>query len=288
MEPSRGDVIVVWFSCGAASAIAAQETLRQYGEHCTVRVVNNPIQEEDEDNQRFLHDVARWLGVRIEQATSSKYPNQSCEEVWEHRRYMAGNTGAPCTIELKKVARQEWEQRNDVDWHVLGFTTEEATRHKRFTMTERDNVLPVLIDAGVTKADCYNRLFEAGIQVPRVYMQGYPNANCVGCVKATSATYWNHVRQVHPEVFERRAEQSRRLGAKLARCHPQYLPWCERDKHGEWWDTREGKCLHSTDAKGYRRLNSPRVFLDELPEDAKGAPMKGMDVECGIFCEEKD
>lgn len=246
----KGDIITVWFSCGAASAIAVQETLRRYGETNAVRVVNNPIKEEDADNQRFLHDVERWLGVTVEYAKSKKYPNQSCVEVWDSRKFMASPYGAPCTQELKKKARQEWEANNHTDHHVLGFTFDETVRHDRFVQSERSNVLPVLIEAGITKADCYNRLFEAGVQVPRLYTLGYPNANCIGCVKATSPTYWNHVRKQHPDVFRTRADQSRRLGARLA------------------------------------RYKGNRVFLDELPADAKGRPLKGMDFECGIFCEE--
>ena len=77
---------------------------------------------------------------------------------------------------------------------------------------------------------------------------GYPNANCIGCVKASSPTYWNHVRKMHPKVFNDRAEQSRELGCKLV------------------------------------RVKGKRIYLDELDPKAKGRPMKNMDFECGIFC----
>lgn len=247
------EMIVVWFSCGAASAVAAQETLRQYGDRYEVRIVNSPIAEEDDDNRRFLRDVQEWLGVEVEIASSSKYPDNSAVSVWEDRKFMASPYGAPCTQELKKKVRHEWESVNKPDWHVLGFTADpdERKRYERFVLTERENVLPALIDAGLSKVECYMRLAEAGIKLPRVYRMGYPNANCIGCVKATSPTYWNHVRRVHPEVFQARAEQSRRIGARLV------------------------------------RLNDERIFLDELPEDAEGQPMKSMDFECGLFCEEK-
>ncbi|MGC8016083.1 hypothetical protein ACP3V9_25210, partial [Salmonella enterica] len=75
----------------------------------------------------------------------------------------------------------------------------------------------VLIDAGITKADCFKFIAEQDIKRPRMYDLGYPNANCIGCSKATSPTYWNHVRKVHPLIFRERAEQSRDLGAKLVR-----------------------------------------------------------------------
>lgn len=153
--------------------------------------------------------------------------------------------------DFKKEARQCWEEQNPHDFIVLGFTAEEKQRHERFCLTERDDVLPVLIDLGITKQDCYHIISEAGLVLPEVYLLGYPNANCIGCVKATSPTYWNHVRKHHPEVFARRAEQSRRIGARLC------------------------------------RYKGKRIFLDELPPEARGRPLKGMDFECGIFCEEK-
>jgi len=43
-------IIVVWFSCGAASAVAAKKTIEKYGSSNTIRIVNNPIKEEHEDN----------------------------------------------------------------------------------------------------------------------------------------------------------------------------------------------------------------------------------------------
>ena len=49
--------IAVWFSCGAASAVAAKKVIEKYGKNNTIRIINNPIKEEDADNQRFLKDV---------------------------------------------------------------------------------------------------------------------------------------------------------------------------------------------------------------------------------------
>lgn len=243
--------IAVWFSCGAASAVAAKLTLERYGSSNKVSILNNPIKEEDEDNQRFLRDCEDWLGVKIEHVVSNKYPSQSCVDVWTDRRFMSGPKGAPCTMELKKKARQEWENLNKPDYTVLGFTSEEINRADRFRLTERDTLLTPLIEEGLSKEDCFRIVEGAGISLPNIYKLGYPNANCIGCVKAGSATYWNLVRQRHPEVFKQRSEQSRQIGAKLA-----YY---------------KGK----------------RVFLDELPENAKGHSLKNYSFECGIFCEEK-
>ena len=136
-----GDTIAVWFSCGAASAVAASETIRLYGDICNVRVLNNPVAEEDTDNQRFLKDVEKWLGVKIEPVINESFPDASAVSVWDKKAYMAGNAGAPCTVELKKRAWQNWEKVNHVDWHVLGFTSEEKHRHVNFKKKERENLL---------------------------------------------------------------------------------------------------------------------------------------------------
>jgi 3'-phosphoadenosine 5'-phosphosulfate sulfotransferase (PAPS reductase)/FAD synthetase len=246
-----GETIVVWFSCGAASAVAAKRTVQLYGQTNPVRVVNNPVKEEHEDNRRFLKDVENWIGMPIELAVNSNYKDASCETVWDKRQYMSGVSGAPCTLELKKRARQQWEEKNKVDWHVLGYTYEEKKRAEMFRLTERENLLAILVSLKLTKIDCFKIVNEAGIKLPEIYKLGYPNANCIGCVKATSPTYWNHVRKVHPEVFARRAAQSRKIGARLV------------------------------------RVGGERIFLDELSPNAKGRPMKQEAIECGIFCEEK-
>ena len=240
--------ITVWVSCGAASAVAAKVTLEKYGKDNNIRIVNNPVAEEHEDNQRFLKDVEKWLGVEIEYAINSKFPDCSAETVWDTRQYMSGISGAPCTLHLKKNARQEWEAKNVTDYLVLGFTADESKRAVRFKEVEKANLIPILVDENITKQDCFDILSAAGIEKPKIYELGYPNANCIGCVKATSPTYWNLVRETFPEIFERRAEQSREIGAKLVR------------HKGE------------------------RIYLDTLPIDAKGRPLKNYDFECGIFC----
>ena len=44
-----------------------------------------------------------------------------------------------------------------------------------------------------------------------MYDLGYPNNNCIGCVKGGMG-YWNKIRVDFPEVFERRVRQERETG----------------------------------------------------------------------------
>jgi hypothetical protein len=249
IKKNKKKTIAVWFSCGAASAIAAKLTVEKYGLTHNILIVNNPVKEEDADNRRFLNDISNWIGLQIIEATNTEIGTISAYDVWEKRKYMSGVKGAPCTMLLKKEARYQFEKNNKIDWHVLGFTIDEIDRHERFTKFERSNVLPILIDAKLTKADCFKILEHAKIDLPFVYKLGYPNANCIGCVKSSSPTYWNRVKKINPEVFKERAEQSRRIKCKLV------------------------------------KVKGTRIFLDELLETDKGGKMKSYD--CGIFCDTK-
>ena len=240
-------IIAVWFSCGAASAVAAKKTIEKYGKTHEIVIVNNPVVNEHPDNERFLKDCEVWLGQKIIKAINKNYPSCNIVDVFEKRKYISGIKGAPCTVELKKEARYQFEKENEIDWHVLGFTADEKKRSDRFMKFERSNLIPILIDESITKIDCFRILNEAGIKLPEIYSLGYPNANCIGCVKSSSPTYWNLVRKTFPDIYNERAEQSRRIGAKLV--------------------VVKGK----------------RKFLDELKPTDKGGKIKSWD--CSIFCD---
>jgi hypothetical protein len=84
-----------------------------------------------------------------------------------------------------------------------------------------------------------------------MYLLGFPNANCIGCVKATKPSYWNLVRKEFPDVFKERSEQSRRLGCKLV------------------------------------RVRGERIFLDELKLSDAGQRMKPVEpYQCSLFCDQ--
>jgi hypothetical protein len=241
------ETIAVWFSNGAASAVAAKLTVDKYRDTHNILIVNNPIKEEHEDNLRFKSDIQSWLSQPIIEAKCKEYPNASIVEVFDKRKYMSGRKGAPCTMLLKKQARYEFELSHNIDWHVLGFPIEEIARHERFTKFERSNVMPVLIDAKLTKIDCFETLIKSGIKLPYIYKLGFPNANCIGCVKSQSPTYWNLVRRTFPEVFNQRVEQSRRIGCKMV------------------------------------KVKGKNTYLDELLPTQKGGKIKSW--ECSIFCD---
>lgn len=249
LSPGRN---IVWFSCGAASAVAARMAVEKYGAENIHVVYCDTSKDENADNPRFMADVEKWIGVKIETIRSEKY--QSVEDVFEARQYMSGPSGAPCTVEMKKVPRFQYQWGGDV--HIFGLTADETMplcrnpqrdRIKRFSHDNHDLRLDwILADNGITKADTLRIVEEAGIALPIHYSLGFANNNCWGCVKATSPKYWNLVRKHNTEVFARRCEQSRRIGCKLV------------------------------------RLKGERIFLDELPPDEEEDIKE--DLSCGPQC----
>ena len=260
LAPTR---VLVWFSCGAASAVAAALAVKKYGERCEV-VTCDTRSTEHGDNERFLRDVERWIGRSIRDLRATEYA--SIDEVFEKAKYMSGHSGARCTVEMKKVPRLAFER--DDDLHVFGFTFDEKRRAADF---EKHNpaldVEHILIEERVAKEDCYTLLSDAGIRLPEMYALGFDHNNCIACVKATSPDYWNLTRKHFPEVYARRAAQSEALGVRLARVSrklgetlPRALP-----------ERRNGKIV------------SYRVFLSVLPADAAGGGQES--IECGPVCQ---
>ncbi len=201
---------VVWFSCGAASAVAAMLTLRDTPE---AELVYADTGSEHSDNVRFMADVEKWLGTKVTTIRSEKY--RDTWQVFKERRYLVGPKGALCTTELKKIPRFAFQRPDDI--HVFGYTAGEDERAKRFKEQNFDvDMRTPLIEKGLTKSDCLDIVMRARIELPTMYKLGYRNNNCIGCVKG-GAGYWNKIRVDFPDVFSRMAAQERELGASILR-----------------------------------------------------------------------
>lgn len=239
--------VLCWFSCGAASAVAAKLAIEKYGSRCEV-IYCDTLAYEHHDNRRFLSDVERWIGVPITLLRSEKYSD--IYDVFDKTGYLVGPNGARCTTELKKLVRRRYQKPDDI--HVLGYTVEEKRRIERLSLSEPDLCCDwILRDNNITKRDTLVTIKKAGIELPAMYKLGYKNNNCIGCVKGQKG-YWNKIRVDFPDAFQRMAEQERKMNVAINKSY-----------------SRDGKRI--------------RVFLDELPPDS-GNFQKEPDIECGILC----
>lgn len=239
----------MWVSAGAASAVAAKLALAKG----PAVLAYTDTGSEHTDNARFLDDLEGWFGQEILRLHSDRY--KDVDDVIDRARYINGPAGARCTTELKRMVRFAFQR--PTDRQVFGFTADKREL-KRALHAEQGNPgvdwwWP-LIEAGLMKADCLAMVERAGLTLPITYSQGFDHANCLGCVKATSPTYWNLTRKFYPEVYARRAKQEREIGHSIM----------------------------SVEITPGTRQKTP-VWLDELPPDAgKGAKMP--DIDCSIMC----
>lgn len=236
--------VLVWFSCGAASAVAAKKAVDKYPD-CEVLYCDT-LAYEHPDNMRFLNDISKWIGKEIKLLKSTKYSD--IFDVFDKTGWLIGVGGARCTTELKKNVRKQYERPSDL--HIFGLTKDEAGRIERFEDQNADTKVEWILSE-TTKTDCYRTLQEAGIDLPVMYKLGYNNNNCIGCVKG-QAGYWNKIRVDFPEAFDRMAKQERKMGVAINKSYA---------------------------GDGKRK----RIFLDELdPKAGRDVPLP--DIECGAIC----
>lgn len=251
MTPSR---VVIWFSAGVTSAIAAKLTVDKYRDVLPVHLVTCDTGSEDEDNHRFGNDVAEWIGLPLEVVRNEKYIDTFA--VYDDVKFLTSPHGARCTTELKKLPRRKYENLA-TDLQVFGYDADERHRAERFAENNPEvTAWFPLIDAGITKDMARQMLKQVGIVEPITYSQGFKNANCLkrGCVKGGMG-YWNHIRKMRPDVFDNMAKKERELNF----------------------------AINSVEKKeGGKRIKMP-VFLDELPPhwgDYDSEP----GFQCGLFC----
>ena len=220
---------LLWWSTGGPSFIMCGLVLRENPDAIIVRCETN---NEDPDNYRFEADAMLRLNRSVTLLRSEKY--ESVPDVWRDRRYMSGIKGAPCTVEMKVAPRLAFQM--PTDRHMFGYTadSEDVDRFERLKANYPElTVRAPLIEHGITKASGLAMVERAGLELPRSYAMGFPNANCLqtGCVKATSPDYWALYRHHFPENFARTAAYAREIGARLT------------------------------------RIKGERIFIDEIPAD---------------------
>jgi hypothetical protein len=237
--------IVCWYSCGAASAVATKLAIADYSLSHEIVIARCIVKEEHPDNDRFALDCEKWFGMPITNLIAEEYGG-SVYSVIEKRKYISGIKGAPCTMLLKKQVREDFQRPNDI--HVFGYCAEEQDRYDRFIDSNNIDCRAPLIDRGLKHSDCLGMLSLEGIELPQMYKLGYQHNNCIGCVKATGAGYWNKIKEDFPEQFWRMAGASRALGVRMT------------------------------------RVGTERIYLDELPAGI-GRYQDEPEIQCGIFCE---
>lgn len=208
---------VAWWSAGVTSAVACKMALEMYDD---VELFYIHINTAHQDNDRFLADCQKWYGKKIHIIKSRECADQF--EVIEKTGAINTPHGAPCTKILKKEVRYELESKYSASLfneyvivnQIWGFEFDKkeinrAIRHGQ--QYPNTNSLFPLIEKGIDKDQCAGILLNAGIDLPTMYILGFGNNNCIGCVKGGKG-YWNLIRIHFPMTFKRMAEIERKKG----------------------------------------------------------------------------
>ncbi len=241
---------ISWFSTGVSSAVATKLMINEIDE---IRYTH--IDDQHEDSLRFVKDCEQWFGQEIIVMQSPLKNVETACLMAGGKGYIVGPSGAACTLRLKRRVRMDWErtQNSHLLRYVWGLDCNEDGRIYRIieSMPAQEHLFP-LKDKSISKEHAHEILKASGIKRPIMYDLGFPNNNCCGCAKATSAAYWNLTRRLFPDVFESRAKLERKIGATY-----------RKKKVGD---------------------ETVRLYLDELdPDEGKG--MKPIVGDCGILCE---
>lgn len=184
------------------------------------------IADQHEDSMRFIRDIEKEIGKKVEVLRSRQYRTvEDCVLAFGGFKN-ARNGMAPCTNWLKKRVRKEWESQNQEYElvYVWGFDGSEKARAERTIEAnpQAEHLFP-LIEKGLSKQEVHG-LFEMTFKFkrPKMYDMGYPNNNCIGCVKGGMG-YWNHIRKDFPEVFKARAELERKVGYSMLKDRNGYI-----------------------------------------------------------------
>ena len=199
---------VCWLSAGVSSFVAG------YLADNVDEFIYIDIADQHEDSMRFIKDCEKAIGKEIKILKSKEYKSvEDCIRVFGGFRN-ARNNFYPCTNWLKLRVRKEWEYEHKGYelTYVWGFDMDEKNRAERLIEAnpQAEHEFP-LIDKMFSKQAVhgyFNQTFD--FPRPKMYDMGYPNNNCVGCVRGGMG-YWNKIRKDFPDVFQKRAKLEREL-----------------------------------------------------------------------------
>ncbi|MFD1356911.1 hypothetical protein ACFQ4X_03285 [Fictibacillus halophilus] len=210
----RKPVHVAMFSGGASSAYVAYQMVQAHGKENCILFFTNTLWE-DEDNYRFMYEVADYIGIDITERIDGRTP----EEVFYDIRFLGNSRLAKCSEELKVKQTMifiEDELRNERGLEPIlyfGIGPHETHRsdnlrsfYEHFPIEPVETRFPMI---ETFKEDMnVKRIIEEdwGIKLPRMYDLGFSHANCAGrCVRG-GFQHYAQLYHVWPDQYAKQEE----------------------------------------------------------------------------------
>lgn len=192
-----GDMHLVQFSTGAASAEVAWRVAAEHGPENVVLLTADTLAEDD-DNWRFAKEVVARLGCEWVVLADGRTPMQAGRD----RKCVPNNRMAVCSQILKRdllaaYRAEHYDPASTITY--LGYDWTEPHRVE----AARKHWAPWTVQCPLTqppylwKGQILDLFRERGIEPPRLYGYGFQHANCGGaCVRGGQAQ-WSLLLQVN-------------------------------------------------------------------------------------------
>ena len=195
---------LVHVSGGAASAVCLLRVVERYGRD-DVRVVFADTLIEDPTLYRFLDDLERVAGVKIERLSggNSAWDVFEAEAMWTNPQ----TGGCLASYHLKKLPLRRYRES-------IGLTPETCVIYVGFDSSETDRMarivkadhpwkfeFPLAWKPVLLRCDQDDYLRQRGLNPCDMYERGYSHANCGGTCVLAGMKQWAMVRKDYPERF---------------------------------------------------------------------------------------
>lgn len=181
---------VVMFSGGVGSWATAMRVAEHHGtEHLTLLFADTLM--EDDDLYRFLDEAWDTVGGHLVKIAEGRDPWQ----VFFDSRYLGNTRIDPCSRILKRQLMRHWLEDNCDPEHTTVYLGIDWTEEHRFTRAAKfwepwHVEAPLCGPPYLQKSDHMRHLAQSGINLPRLYEDGFAHNNCGGfCIKAGQAQF---------------------------------------------------------------------------------------------------
>jgi 3'-phosphoadenosine 5'-phosphosulfate sulfotransferase (PAPS reductase)/FAD synthetase len=191
---------IVSFSTGVPSAVTAYLVCQQYPD-AEVWFADTLI--EDADNYRFLDDLKALIGRDIRRFCAGLTPYEVAD--LEGYAFIPNQLSATCTRKLKIEPIMKACRAGDTIY--IGYTHEDIKKGRGPAPVENYAKIGVtvrypLVEQNILDPKTYAK--SIGLQIPRMYEQGFPNANCGGECVRQGQSGWIRKLINDPDGYKRR------------------------------------------------------------------------------------
>lgn len=215
MNCNREKRYIAMFSGGASSAFVAYKMVQQYGKNNSILFFTDTLWE-DQDNYRFMEEVANYIGIDITYRVNGRTP----EDIFFGMGYLGNSRLAKCSEELKvrETVLFIEELREQGFEPVLFFGIGPHEKKRAENLREFYAHVPLEpVETRFPMIEIYKGDLDAKtiienewkIKLPEMYALGFSHANCGGrCVRG-GFKHYALLYKVWPKRYQEQEEMEK-------------------------------------------------------------------------------